>query len=71
MKRVMLGNMVFKMKELDNILLLGTSNSMNYVCTESSLYHMLTFKFFHTMNEMGNIHKNRQSVRVAQIVMNI
>lgn len=56
----MLCNMVFIMKELDNILLLGTSNSTNYVGAECSLYHTITFKFFHTINEMGNIHKNRQ-----------
>lgn len=40
------------------------------------LYRILTvsygnFKDFHISNEMGIIHKNRQSVRLAQIVINI
>lgn len=67
----MLCDMVFTMRELDGILLLGTSNSTNCDCTERSLYHMVTFKFPHTINEMGNIHKNRQCVRVARIAINI
>lgn len=32
---------------------------------------MVTFKVLHASNEMGIIHKNRQSVRLAQIVINI
>lgn len=67
----MVWNVVFSVKKLDNTPLLGTCNSTNYICTEYSLYHMVTFKFFHTSNEMGIIHKNRQSVRLAQIVINI
>lgn len=40
------------------------------------LYGILTvshgnFKDFHTSNEMGIIHKNRQSVRLTQIFINI
>lgn len=42
--------MVFIMKELDNLLLLGISNSTHYISAECSLCHMVTFKFSHTIN---------------------
>lgn len=40
----MVWNMVFSMKKLDNKPLSGTCNPTNYVCTEYSLYHMVTLR---------------------------
>jgi len=62
----MICNTVFILKELGNMLLLGTSTS-----ADCSLHHVVTFRFSCTVNEVGSSHENRQSLKVAEVVINI